>query len=1282
MPLPPKAKMQPNNSTESGLSKVHRCWNWAKSTHLAKWGFPLFLKPLRMGLTCSSAVKRARSNNEKELSRLSGSPHLVKLLQVVSHPLAKMVQELLVSAGADDCITAFLQGELPAINSLMDVMLPAMGANLVRHVHESIYEETGEYPVSVTILDIICCLHDLVKNHLPHIVERIQRLEGKTDSTKRENKIMQLFIPLTDELLAILLPGGENDLPLLQLPLVAGFTWSLLRNSIIPGALMAAYQRLTQPFNLDDKQALLAMPGGGAFVSMAETAAQQPGELIPSFFVAGSPALEAIREAVKDLCRGVPSMKQWLSNWVAAQAEGIAHSGRNEVSSIFELCGSYIEPLLLHVFRHLASVPVAPQDAQGRLPDAIGMASIKLFAVISAFMNTHQPAISARMAALTNASAEIDQDEELLRVFGLLADDLMQVMGLGDPNAWPVPDFLRTTIAAQVKAAAPKFLVQQYLAIANGSILDEESRKKLRSFFFDEKQLQNPVIGTNVITFLHRQGSSCAASMFDDFYQKLWEESGTDRVVRTLEGMSAVLAGDFVDSMMARLGVSSQTALQCDRNPFMQQATAYLKTFAETVVLRILTHFVSTTPDDVPAGPEEHPRKYLAVNALLRLIDTLHKGMKHIDEKLNELDQLHAADPDTLWLEKRKVFGRLAEDLHKISGDNPLSHLPFEGLPGADALKELLWDAVKTIILPDVLAVQYDDIAGWDRQLQASLDALEECYHTSHPQWACKVLAQYGTDFIRHYLATGGDESAKLLLDAMLAYFAASSAPAGQGMQGLLEEQAEELRLLLGKNLATAGDYQDAPMLDVWPLLTRYLEGIIAKFLAGFSSTVKEIEANNPDFMLDVAISMLKDTADYFSIVNTIVQQYDEEHAYNIDPMAVITGFGGHLHPGVPVNPAAPESEKDRIRLEGCFIPRAMNLLDLANISIKDFPLPAGMRQPLGELVVGTVLPLALLRADQNALSHHVRDALMLNFVQTLYTALNGVEPLNAEEVLEESKPAADPKQKKLNETCGSVVLELVKLIPDTMVQYVFMKEKVQNMSAEAIGEAIMPHLSRWTLLQLIDTLIYVGLPSLHPSKWEGKSGREVLIPRKAFIKPNGKMALKPVRKFKFTFPRTDLDMREEQLRQIENAKKTRLMLRDGFTLIISSQLRAKLWVAVKSIWADFQGQLDAIIERQFPERGREMKVFLDGLFRRFFFDLVGTVVQFLSIPLVNGVERIVQKVYIDAKSKDIIENLHSDALENLVYKWMDTLLDTLIKLREQDKQKSKASALKAVDAS
>jgi hypothetical protein len=225
------------------------------------------------------------------------------------------------------------------------------------------------------------------------------------------------------------------------------------------------------------------------------------------------------------------------------------------------------------------------------------------------------------------------------------------------------------------------------------------------------------------------------------------------------------------------------------------------------------------------------------------------------------------------------------------------------------------------------------------------------------------------------------------------------------------------------------------------------------------------------------------------------------------------------------------------------------------------------------------------------------------------------------------------------------------------------MKEQVKNMSAEAIGEAMLPYLSQWTLLHIIDTVIKSGLPSFHPSQWEGRIGQEVLTPLKVISLPKSKKEYKPVKRFEFTFSKTDQEVQAEAEEANRKAFKTRNELRDGFTKTIRQQLNQKTWLFIKSIWANIQAHIDDFIERQFPTIGPKIKRVLDKICRRIFFDFIGFFLRLGWYPI-NYIINLIETIHINKRSDEIIENLHISTFEDLVYKWIESTLNILLRMK------------------
>ncbi|HEV8052729.1 MAG TPA: hypothetical protein VGP47_09550, partial [Parachlamydiaceae bacterium] len=844
--------------------------------------------------------------------------------------------------------------------------------------------------------------------------------------------------------------------------------------------------------------------------------------------------------------------------------------------------------------------------------------------------------------------------------------ELLLMMGLSDPAGLPLPSFLKNVTVDQLKEHTPAFLLRQYVAITNSNVNSSNTHKKLRSLMFDPKNLEDPAIAIKVISELHLGKESIALNMFNQFYKVLWYESGTERIAKTLEMMCSVVASELVDSFMQQLGISDQALLKADRNPYMSKFEARLKSFVGTALVETLVHLMNTIEEKQPALNDSHPKCLIAINALLQLDGMIESRLKGLKINLAKIAEKHPAGTVTHNAEAAMLFGSLAADLHHFFGVNPFKHLPLDGVPAGESIKEILWTSIKDVVLPEAIYKAYEEVTQWQSSLHDSYDELHRSYHTSHPKWACKVLAQYSTDYIRHYLLNSNDNAAKILFESLKSYFKHTNHPSGALVANTLNELRSDSEYMLSQNLLAISSNDDIYFSAIWPALTRYTEAVIAKFLAEFSKTLREIERDNPDFIVDLAIQVLKDTANHFSAVGRATDAADVDRAYEIPLAEMLTAFGADLHDGIPLDPSDPVDVKDQVRLQGFFIPLSAKLLKLANLSFKDFPLPSFMRQQMGDLVADTVLPMTMMGSFQKALEPQIRNALMLNFVQTFYAAFNGAEAMKRDGDLEEALVPPNPKQKRLYETCGAVVLELIKLIPDTAVQYVFMKEKVKNMSAEAIGDALMPQLSSLTLLQLIDSSIFSGLPGFHPSKWEGKFGREELVPRKAFVRPDGKMELKPVKDFKFSFPTEQSDMDAFENAMKNDAFAIRKELRDGFTKTISQQLHVKAWAMVKTMWLGLHDHLNDLIERMFPEIGLDVKSMLDTIFGRIFFDVFGSVVQFLFIPIVSLVKFITEKLVIDRRSEDIIENLESEIWENLFYKWTDTVMDALLKLQKK----------------
>lgn len=1267
------------NSNEELSPTVHksqsvgaRILSWAVNTPISVWATVNVLKSIRFWMLLGAPSRSTRNQTDKKLDEITGSLHLAKAIHALSPQVASWLQDKLVALKLTESVSVFLKNEHPTLETFVDVLLPVIYLNIAKSVHNAGDDDAAQKAVSMA--DVTAFMCEIVNRHLPNLNQRFALIEKTIDPEKRNRVIGLVFAPMVDEILAIALPNGVNDLPLIKLPVISQSLWQTFQKNLLPVLFFEVYKQLASP--KDEKERLdLLERKGESLVSLAAVIGSQASELFPSLIseatvenknneitiVRESPVVTIIRKSFSSLLLGSDQLKTWLGSWFTKELILVGKSENYDLKQIWKLVGGYLEPMLIYIFSSM-SESESLNGLEKKPQSAIGTIIVKFLTIVNRFYHTYFQKIQQRLDQLKMSGENPEEDKVLLRIFDKLAQDALTMMGLNAASKIPLPSFIKDVFLQHVKSMAPEFLFKQFMAFKNISINNDETRKKLRSLLFDPKNLENSSVTTKVISELYGNKACSTLNMFHQFYQSLWQESGTERIAKTLEAMCAASSSKLVTAIIQQYDPSLSKE---GNNQFLLGLHEKFTLHVETMLLEMLVHVIENVEDNEKFEMGKHPKYLLVINALLQIHHMVGKQFNEIGEELGKIRQKYDRDSEAYRNAATQLFSDLAEKLHRFFGVDPFKHLPLQELPGGDSLKAVLLSSFKKNILPDVLYKLYAEATDWQAKLQESLSTLDQTYHTSHPKWACKVLAQYSTDFIRHYLNSSNDAAAKLLLTGLKDYFSQIKNSSGGYVSETFEERKEDVESLISKNLQTVATTDDPEFAAFWPALNGYLEAIVAKFFAQFSTTIREIESENPDLTVDIATQILKETAEHFSIVTRVTEESGVDESFQVPLADMLLAFGKELHPGIPANPSDSEEVKDQIRLQGCFVPLAKKMLELANLTLEDFPIPSFMRQQVGDMLVNKILPLVLMRAYQKAFEPQVRNSLMLNFIQTLYVALNGVQAPKRENDLEEASTRPDPKKKDLYETCGAVVLELIKLIPDTAVQYVFMKEKVKNMSAEAIGDAIMPYLSRWTLLQMIDSMIYSGLPSFHPAKWEGKLGREDLVPRKAFVRPDGKMELKPVKDFKFDFSSTQAELTSMEEAKIKEAFKVRLELRNGFTKTISQQLHAKVWAVIKSLWTSLQDQLNDFIERLFPEKGLRVKSFLDKIFSKVFFDIIGSVIEFLASPFIAFSKFITEKTMINTRSENIIENLQSEILENLFYKWSDSVVDTLIRLQK-----------------
>lgn len=1132
-----------------------------------------------------------------ELVQLGSGPEFSFLLQKACPLLAEVLEPLLRDHAGLSLSSHLLQ-------HVLEGMIPKVVLNIAKQARDRCGEKEDK---STGILaEISELLTQIISTHCVRIQRRLEEIKNYPEA-KRAQKQRELFVPLAEELVTLMFPKGVRELP---------FPWgvrSLVWRNIkaqAPAIAETLYFQFTAPFNEKQKELLNQYEGGALLNSVGECTAEKCAKLMPYLLRRQdgkrSPFNDMLsRRIIAFLSPKTPRYKR-LIDWMALQLEQMGHNQNSELVRFWDFLGRYVSPLVTH-----ACLNVIERDEGAQNRNAVMSVCGGLLNEVNHFWTEHGTEIFSYGRGLQVS------DDALALKFETLVQRLTIVLGIDSKEKLPLPLMFQQLGFAVMMSVLPRLIADYYLTQAKVRKEPRDLHIALRNLLFDRRWLNDDKVPKETCAELVLEKTP-PEKIHEEFYHKLWTKSGTHEAARMLESTIQNLVADTTKSIWKALELPSH-----ETTTFLYTFHGMLVQNIEMVTKRLMLNAMTSTASLEPSTPEQHPRYLMLFDVILRFMGFVYENTT------TSLD---------------KAFYRISDRCHQMLSPSPIDHIPLDGLPGADEAKLALWTLVRTVIIPLTLQSSYQDSFSWCNSLGEQRQQLQQLYHSTYTTEACRVLAQFSTAFIRHYLSTSHNDLGSVFVQQLKKY---------------IGENANEKKVqkMLAMNIQTFAQSQHPYAEIIWPVLTKYLEGMIHTIFTRLSIAFAEIEAKDPDFLVDTAIDLLKDVTEYFKAVNRMTEEYQEDHSYRVPKIVMLVGFGELLHPGVPLNPELTEAERNQIRVKGCFGPTTKRIMNIAKIKMDELPFPSPIRGFLGRVVVDVIMPNVIMGCVNKLMDNNVRDQLTLNFVSMLYNTLNTISPNHHAEAPNEVKHPLTEKEMHLHETCGALVQELVKLVPDTLTQYVFKKEQVTRLSKQAIGAAVMDHLNKSTLMQIIDKVVWVGLPALHASKWEGKIGKEKLVPRKVRIGADGRMEISPATQFHFHFPKSAEELATASFKHSIETARNRKKLRDLFTQTISSQVTSKARIYLKNVWDNFQSSFNRVVERYTAPYGPQVKEYMDDICYTIFWEFFGSIIGFLSYPFVKFAIWAGECIYIDRKSEEIIECLHAETLDNLVYHMIDTFL-------------------------
>ena len=237
---------------------------------------------------------------------------------------------------------------------------------------------------------------------------------------------------------------------------------------------------------------------------------------------------------------------------------------------------------------------------------------------------------------------------------------------------------------------------------------------------------------------------------------------------------------------------------------------------------------------------------------------------------------------------------------------------------------------------------------------------------------------------------------------------------------------------------------------------------------------------------------------------------------------------------------------------------------------------------------------------------------------------------------------AHDEKQKQLNKACGDLFLNMVKLIPDTTARTFLVSERIRNLPAASLGKILRDQLMKTNLLKLINKGILAGLPMLSDQIYVNEEG-ELVIPDDLH----------------FEFPETE----EARAQEKAALDKEKIIIRKKLVKELTKTIRDQIVFRIKDFfttnWKKIQDILDAWIFEKFGNKGLNIKLYLDRIFRYIFINVIGTAFQIIAYPFIRLLGVIIN-MHLKRKSEQISNTIHMDIHKNLIFKLAEEALKTI----------------------
>jgi len=822
-------------------------------------------------------------------------------------------------------------------------------------------------------------------------------------------------------------------------------------------------------------------------------------------------------------------------------------------------------------------------------------------------------------------------------------------------------------------AAAKKQLHQQLVLPRNGAVICSEKEASIVS-----EQIEN------------------VCGVIAQHAALIIQKNAQEEIIKAL--------GKVPDRLSAPLAVEVQCRYleKVIQSSLMQTLVNYLP--EETVAQVTLSAVIGQTPDISPASLSQLLRKGAQVLE------------KHLTEDAGKIQEAALMSGDQKAKEKAlsKAFQPLAKALMQLAVPVSDTTKVFPlNIPFQEAIR-MSWNHIQESIIPDVLASMYTDATLWKRAEGASRDIIADKMKTPYVPEACRVLAGWIHDFAPTHVCANRTELSEGIYNGIAKYLAKSKSLEGMSVSQYIQENEDAIKKRLCEDILSCIP-PDGPLVNATrPLSTQYMESFMLKLCSNLAEKIDKAQGTTPKdqemFMVNLGLHLLQAFNQHFSKVNETTSLKKRSAAHQVSHEEYILGFGDKLHPGIPqsleglharrrIKEALAVIDKERRRSQResdpvkrlqsrkkikaaqetireqkmeqakerkkFFEPLAKSLIELSGFKgPQDLAVPENMRQSVWDTFTDSLLPSMIESMFDTMAQPETRVKLVINGLETLNQAMDSIQPQT-----EQPETVDDELQRKLNKACGELVLQLVQLVPHSMVQTAFKIDKfkiLEKQSAEIVGKAVRNYLGKeLNLFTFMNQGAQSSLATLYPGgQWKPDS-RGMLR-----FEPD-KSKIKPVDVSQLTDEALEQQERDKLLQSDREMQQMRKMMVKTTRRVMSESMMSGFtlpFLKIKQMWDT------CVAKCTLPEGAAE---FLRRVGDFAIFRLIEVVLSFCArqlkkaAPLLKEALNFVSspfreafwffmEIHLGMKADVVIRSLQLEIHENLLYQLTDVLVKSV----------------------